>query len=199
MTAYEEEERAYVAGKDPVMKELVERFGRLEIRVSGDIFADLVSDIVGQMLSNRVAEVIVGRLRALAGGLTPEKLLAKTLEEIKNCGMSARKAEYILALSLDVKEGKYDFSRLDSMTDGEAIAYLMKIKGVGRWTAEMIAEFSLGRKDIFSYDDMALRNGIVKAHGFKTLSKKRFERLRKKYSPYASVASLYYYRLNDEK
>lgn len=85
--------------------------------------------------------------------------------------MSARKAEYILALSRDVKEGKYDFSRLDSMTDGEAIAYLMKIKGVGRWTAEMIAEFSLGRKDIFSYDDMALRNGIVKAHGFKTLSK----------------------------
>ena len=199
MAAYEEEERAYVAGKDPVMKELVERFGRLEIRVSGDIFADLVSDIVGQMLSNRVAEVSVGRLRALAGGLTPEKLLAKTLEEIKNCGMSARKAEYILALSRDVKEGKYDFSRLDSMTDGEAIAYLMKIKGVGRWTAEMIAEFSLGRKDIFSYDDMALRNGIVKAHGFKTLSKKRFERLRKKYSPYASVASLYYYRLNDEK
>ena len=199
MAAYEEEERAYVAGKDPVMKELVERFGRLEIHVSGDIFADLVSDIVGQMLSNRVAEVIVGRLRALAGGLTPEKLLAKTLEEIKNCGMSARKAEYILALSRDVKEGKYDFSRLDSMTDGEAIAYLMKIKGVGRWTAEMIAEFSLGRKDIFSYDDMALRNGIVKAHGFKTLSKKRFERLRKKYSPYASVASLYYYRLNDEK
>ena len=199
MAAYEEEERAYVAGKDPVMKELVERFGRLEIRVSGDIFADLVSDIVGQMLSNRVAEVIVGRLRALAGGLTPEKLLAKTLEEIKNCGMSARKAEYILSLSRDVKEGKYDFSRLDSMTDGEAIAYLMKIKGVGRWTAEMIAEFSLGRKDIFSYDDMALRNGIVKAHGFKTLSKKRFERLRKKYSPYASVASLYYYRLNDEK
>lgn len=199
MAAYEEEERAYVAGKDPVMNELVERFGRLEIRVSGDIFADLVSDIVGQMLSNRVAEVIVGRLRALTGGLTPEKLLAKTLEEIKNCGMSARKAEYILALSRDVKEGKYDFSRLDSMTDGEAIAYLMKIKGVGRWTAEMIAEFSLGRKDIFSYDDMALRNGIVKAHGFKTLSKKRFERLRKKYSPYASVASLYYYRLNDEK
>ena len=199
MAASEEEVRAFVAGKDPVMKELVERFGRLEIRVSGDIFADLVSDIVGQMLSNRVAEVIVGRLRALAGGLTPEKLLAKTLEEIKNCGMSARKAEYILALSRDVKEGKYDFSRLDSMTDGEAIAYLMKIKGVGRWTAEMIAEFSLGRKDIFSYDDMALRNGIVKAHGFKTLSKKRFERLRKKYSPYASVASLYYYRLNDEK
>lgn len=199
MAAYEEEESGYVAGKDPVMKELVERFGRLEISVSGDIFADLVSDIVGQMLSNKVAEVIVGRLRALSGGLTPEKLLAKTAEEIKNCGMSARKAEYILALSRDVKEGKYDFSRLDSMTDGEAIAYLMKIKGVGRWTAEMIAEFSLGRKDIFSYDDMALRNGIVKAHGFKTLSKKRFERLRKKYSPYASVASLYYYRLNDEK
>ena len=113
MTAYEAEERAYVAGKDPVMKELVERFGRLEIRVSGDIFADLVCNIVGQMLSNKVAELIVGRLRALSGGLTPEKLLAKTAEEIKNCGMSARKAEYILALSRDVKEGKYDFSRLD--------------------------------------------------------------------------------------
>ena len=63
----------------------------------------------------------------------------------------------------------------------------------------MIAEFTLGRLNIFSFDDVALQNGIKKAHGYKTLSKQRFERLRKKYSPFASVASLYYYAINDEK
>ena len=73
------------------------------------------------------------------------------------------------------------------------------IKGVGRWTAEMVVEFTLGRLNIFSYYDVALKNGIMKAHSYKSLSKNRFEILRKKYSPYCSVASLYYYALNDAK
>ena len=108
-------------------------------------------------------------------------------------------AEYIIELSNSILEGKYDFSLLDEMSDDDAIKYLVQIKGVGKWTAEMIVEFTMGRLDIFSYDDVALQNGIKKAHGFKTLSKQRFERLRKKYSPYCSVASVYYYAHNDDK
>lgn len=74
----------------------------------------------------------------------------------------------------------------------------MKIPGVGKWTAEMIAMFSLGRLNIFSYDDVALKNGILKIHcELKTLSKTRFEKLKKLYSPFCSVAALYYYHAND--
>ena len=164
-----------------------------------DVFASLVSSIVGQMLSNKVADVIDGRLRQMVGDYTPELILQKSVEEIKGCGMSQRKAEYIRGLAADVLDGKYDFILLQDMNDEEVVKYLMQIRGVGRWTAEMIAEFTLGRLNIFSFDDVALQNGIKKAHGYKTLSKQRFERLRKKYYPFASVASLYYYAINDEK
>ena len=88
---------------------------------------------------------------------------------------------------------------MKNLSDNEIINYLRQIKGVGLWTAEMISLFSLGKNNIFSYDDVALRNGIMKAKGFKTLSKKRFEMLRKKYSPYCSFASLYFYKVNDDK
>lgn len=135
----------------------------------------------------------------MVGDLTPENVSKLSVDDIRRCGISNKKAEYIIALSNAVFEGKYDFDQLYSMTDEQVIKYLMKIKGVGKWTAEMIAEFTMGRLNVFSFDDVALLNGIKKAHGFKTLSKTRFERLRKLYSPYCSVASLYYYRCNDDK
>lgn len=199
MIEYGKTELDYISAKDPVMKELIAHFGYLGSGSRTDVFSSLVSSIVGQMLSNKVADVIDGRLRQLVGDYTPELILQKSAEEIKGCGMSQRKAEYIRGLAQDVQEGKYDFALLEDMSDEEVIKYLMQIKGVGRWTAEMIAEFTLGRLNIFSFDDVALQNGIIKAHGYKTLSRQRFERLRKKYAPYTSVASLYYYALNDEK
>lgn len=199
MIEYAKTEMDYISAKDPVMKELVAHFGHLGGGERKDVFASLISSIVGQMLSNKVADVIDGRLRQLVGDYTPELILQKSVEEIKSCGMSQRKAEYIRGLAQDVEDGKYDFTLLVDMDDEEVVKYLMQIKGVGRWTAEMITEFTLGRLNIFSFDDVALQNGIKKAHGYKTLSKQRFERLRKKYSPFASVASLYYYACNDEK
>jgi len=83
------------------------------------------------------------------------------------------------------------------MTSEDVTKALRSIRGVGPWTAEMIALFTLGEKDIFSFQDIALKNGLMGAHGFKTLSKQRFEKLRKLYTPYCSIASLYYYRYND--
>lgn len=100
---------------------------------------------------------------------------------------------------LNYSKGEYDFSILNDLDDENVIKYFRTIKGVGKWTAEMLALFSIGRENIFSYDDVALRNGIMKAKEFKTLSKKRFDMLRKKYSPYCSYASLYFYKVNDDK
>lgn len=80
------------------------------------------------------------------------------------------------------------------------IDYLRQIKGVGRWTAEMIALFSLGRSNIFCFDDVALKLGILKAYpDYKTMNKPRFNQLRKKFSPYCSYASLYFYASHDAK
>ena len=182
-----------------MMKELVDHYGMLEKGRVTDVYTSLVFHIIGQMLANTVSEVLISRFITLVGEVSPERVADVDLDSIRDCGISRKKAEYIIDLSKNVVEKVYDFSALDKMTDDEAVKYLMQIKGVGKWTAEMIVEFTLGRLNIFSYDDVALQNGIKKAHGFKTLSKKRFERLRKMYSPYCSVASVYYYVHNDDK
>ncbi|MCI6232366.1 MAG: hypothetical protein MR630_07130 [Selenomonas sp.] len=198
MIAYGQKEMDYLAGKDPVMAKLIAHYGHFKRGVEQTVFSSLITHIVSQMLSNKVGAVLNGRLHALVGAYTPEGILRQTPAAIKGIGISRRKADYIVGLARGTADGRYDFDGLEGMTDAEVVAYLCQIPGVGKWTAEMIAEFTLGRLDIFSYGDAALRGGMVKAHGFKTLSKLRFERYRKKYTPYCSVASLYYYAVNDD-
>lgn len=186
--------------KDIIFEKLFNRYGLIKYEDDSDIFSTIVFHIVSQMLSLKVADVIKKRIISLCdGNVCSEKLLILTREQLRACGISYSKADYILDFAFNYSIGKYDFKYMKNLSDNEIINYLRQIKGVGLWTAEMISLFSLGKNNIFSYDDVALRNGIMKAKGFKTLSKKRFEMLRKKYSPYCSFASLYFYEVNDDK
>lgn len=198
MIQYNKTEMDYLSEKDEVMKQLIQRYGKLNAGHVTDVYTSLVFHIIGQMLSNKVADLLVSRFIDLVGEVAPKAVLSKNIDDIKAIGISSRKVEYILELSKDVQDGKYKFDKFPNMNDEEVITYLMQIRGVGRWTAEMITEFTLGRLNVFSYDDVALQNGMKKAYGFKTLSRKRFEKYRKKFSPYCSVASLYFYALNDD-
>lgn len=199
MVKYSDKEIQYIKSKSDVMNALIERYGHLDMGHLSDVYESLVIHIISQMLANNVASAIIDCLVNKVHDITPESVSKLSIDEFRECGIARKKGEYILELSKSVISGKYDFSLLEQMADKEVIEYLTQIKGVGIWTAEMIAEFTLGRLDIFSYSDIALQNGIKKAHNFKTLSQKRFEALRKKYSPYCSVASLYYYVCNDDK
>lgn len=199
MINYDTKEMIYISNKHPVMKALVDHYGKLKMGKISDVYMSLILHIISQMLANSVSDALIKRFLALVGEINPENVLSVGADAIRECGISRKKAEYILELSNSILENRYDFSLLDAMSDDEAVKYLMQIKGVGKWTAEMIVEFTLGRLNIFSYEDVALQNGIKKAHGFKTLSKLRFDRLRKTYSPYCSVASVYYYAYNDDK
>jgi len=190
----------YLKTRDKVFEMLFNRYGLISIELDKNLFEAVVMNIVGQMLSKKVADKMFDRLLALCdGNLSPDYLKSITRDEIRSCGISFSKADYIIEFANKYYNGKYDFSLLDSLNDLETIKWLRQIKGVGNWTAEMLALFALGKQNIFSYDDVALRNGIMTSKGFKTLSKKRFESLRKKYSPYCSFASLYFYRFNDDK
>lgn len=198
MIQYTDSEMFYVASKDPVMNQLVNHYGHLYRGVNTDIFSSLVQHIIGQMLSNKAAEKINIRFKTKVSKITPENIARCSLTELKESGISRQKATAIRELAIGVCNGKYCFDSFPEMSDSDVINYLMTIKGVGRWTAEMIVEFTLGRLNIFCFQDAALKNGIMKAHAYKTLSEKRFKSLQKKYSPYCSVASLYYYALNDD-
>ena len=190
----------YLKSKDEVFDYLYSKFGLISIDLDTDLFSSVVVNIIGQMLSKKAADNITSRFLTICNNqITAESILTLDRENIRSCGLSYSKADYILEFSKRFANNEFDFSILNSLNDVETIKYLKKIKGVGLWTAEMLALFCLGRENIFSYDDVALKNGIIKAKGYKTLSKKRFEMLRKKYTPYCSYASLYFYRLNDSK
>ena len=106
-------------------------------------------------------------------------------------GMSLRKAKYILGFARRVQSDEFDLEAVRRMDDGQAIAALTSLRGVGVWTAEMILLFCLQRSDVLSYDDLAIRRGLRMLYRHKSLDRERFERYRRRYSPCGSVASLY--------
>ncbi len=187
----------YLSQKDAVLGEIIKQYGILEIELRTDLFASLVSTIIGQQLSNKAAETIVGRVRQVVGEFTTSNFLSIDTTELRKCGVSNQKISYIVDLATKSKVGEIDLESIESLDDKAVIEYLQKIKGIGKWSAEMTALFSLGRMNIFCYEDVALRNAIMKFHSYKTLSPRRFETLRNKYNPYCSIASIYYYHAYD--
>lgn len=190
----------YLKSKDSIFEMLDLKYGLISLELDKNIFESIVLNILGQMLSKNVADKITNRFLNICGNeITAEAIKNIDVEEIRACGASYAKAKYIKEFAERYINNEFDFSVLERMNDIDTIKYLRQIKGVGLWTAEMLSLFCLGRENIFSYNDIALKNGIMKAKGFKTLSNKRFEALRKKYSPFCSYASLYFYRFNDDK
>jgi len=191
--------KEFLIKRDSCFILLFKKYGFLRCSSDGDVFKAIVLHIIGQMLSKNAAQTIFNRFDSLCNHeITPYRITELEREKIRKCGISYSKADYILEFANDYLRKKYDFSTLENMDEKSIISCLTKIKGVGKWTAEMISLFVLGRTNVFSYDDVALRNGIMKCKHFRTLSKKRFEALRKKYSPFCSYASLYFYKCNDD-
>ena len=198
MIEYSEVEMQYVASRDPIMALLVTHYGHLIRGSSTDVFSSIVFHILGQLLSNTATKRILSRFTDHFGEISPERLAQSSLSEIKSCGTSRQKATAIHELALNTVNGIYTFDNLQYMDDESVINYLMGIKGVGRWTAEMVTEFTLGRLNMFCFQDVALKNGIKKAHNLDYLDESFFYQLKEKYSPYCTVASLYYYAINDD-
>lgn len=189
----------FLKSSDSVFNKLIEKYGLFETHSSFDLFSSFVFHFIGQMLSNKVADVLWTRFVNLVGEVEPHNILNVPDDKIRNIGISRAKIEFIKSFCNDIINKKIVLDSLNSLSDDELIRTLTKIKGVGEWTAEMIALFSLGRENIFPFKDVALKRGIMKCHpNFKTLSKTRFEKLRKLYSPYCSYASLYFYKVNDD-
>lgn len=194
---YGEREISFLSRKDKRLGRLIENTGYLKCEVSKDLFDSLIGYIATQQISNRAAETVRMRISKKFGIVTPEKLMSISDEEVKSVGISMRKALYIKELGKAVFSGKLDINRLTALPDEEVASHLTAMKGIGDWTAEMFLIFSLGRMNIISYKDFAIRKGIMKLYGLKELDKEVFEKYKKRYSPYGTVASLYIWNLSE--
>ncbi len=179
---------------DPTLKPIFAKTKIVEFELESDHFLALVSAIVSQQLSGKVAQAIYKKVDAFfSGEITPEKILAADIEDMRKLGLSYRKAEYIKSIATHVMDGTVRFDTLDEMSDEDIIEMLVKIKGIGRWSAEMFLMFALGRPNVFSSGDFGLRKALSMLYG-EEISVDKANELSLKWDPYKTVVAYYLWR-----
>ena len=179
--------------KDSVLKNYMDRVGTIERWYEDDFFLALLESMISQLVSTKTADTIYQRLLRKVKKLTPENLLNCSDEEIRSCGISLKKVQNMKVLAQDIVDQKLNLEELKKASNGEIIEVLTKYSGIGLWTVEMLLIFTLQREDVISYGDFGIRGGIQKLYGIEKLTKKQFNEIKEKVSPYGSLASLYYW------
>jgi len=188
---YGEKEIEYLKKKDKQLAAVIDQIGMIKREVNPDLFAALVHSITGQQISSKVHQTVWKRMQEGLGTITPETISQLSLEEIQAFGMSFRKAEYILSAAQKIIFKEFDINSLHDLSDEEVCAKLTELKGVGVWTAEMLMIFSMQRRNILSYGDLAIQRGLRMIYHHRQIDREKFNKYWKRYTPYASVASLY--------
>lgn len=185
----------YLAAHDPVLGAAIARIGHIDRVVIPDLFAALINSIAGQQISGKALATVWARLCDRLGEITPAAVLAAGEDNLRACGLSGRKAGYMLAAARAVQDGTLPIHSLVEKSDEEIICTLTALPGVGRWTAEMLLIFSLERPDVLAFDDFGIRKGICRLYGLDELTRAQFAVYRARYTPYATVAGLYLWEI----
>ena len=194
---YGDEEVAYLKSRDKKLAAAIDAVGHVFREMEGeDLFAGVVHHIVAQQISAAAQATVWARMQDSLGCVTPEAVNAATVEELQSCGMTFKKAGYIKRFADKVVSGAFDIDAVEHMSDTEAIAALSSLDGIGTWTAEMLLLFNLGRPDILSFGDLAIHRGMRMVYHHRKVTRQMFERYRRRYSPYGSVASLYLWAIS---
>ena len=188
---YGETELSYLKKKDKRLCEIIDRIGHIHRAVDPDLFASVVHHIIGQQISTKAQANIWQRLQDMLGEINEKTILNVGISNLQKLSMTFRKAEYITDFAQKVHTHAFDLETVQQMTDEEAIKKLSTLKGIGTWTAEMILLFCMQRPDIFSYNDLAIHRGLRMVYHHRQIDRNRFEKYRRRFHPYGSVASLY--------
>ncbi|HOQ94939.1 MAG TPA: DNA-3-methyladenine glycosylase 2 family protein [Sphaerochaeta sp.] len=186
-----ETEMTYLGEADPILGGIITHLGPIKRRGDDDLFSSVVRHIVGQQISMAAQATIWGRMGEALGTIDEAAVNAAGIDTLQGFGMTFRKAAYIHAFSRQVLDGSVDLEALSRLDDERAITALMQVKGIGRWTAEMILLFGLLRPDVVSFGDLAIIRGMKILYGLDEVDTERFDSHRRRYSPYGSTASLY--------
>jgi DNA-3-methyladenine glycosylase II len=193
---------------DPVLGALIDAVGALPSGRDGrpeldDHYGALVRSITGQQLSVRAAQTIYGRLTARFGGPppTPQEILADEPEELRAAaGLSRAKVSYLRSLAEHVLSGELELERLGELSDDDAIAELVAVKGLGVWTAHMFLMFHLERPDVLPVGDLGIRRAIERAYGLDGLpDPASMEQIAEPWRPHRTLACRYLWRSLDNE
>jgi len=189
--------------KDKKLKKLVESSEPHQLKKRKNICTYLCASIMSQQLSVKVADVIYKRFINLYGGKepTPQQILDTPFEQLRGIGLSNAKVNYVKNVAQFEIESGMDAKKLGKMDNEEVITYLTQIKGVGRWTTEMLLMFALGREDVFAVDDLGIQNAMIKLYKLDNSDKKKFRidllKISEKWSPFRTYACLHLWQWKD--
>ena len=187
--------RRTLARRDPILRDLMRRHGACGLADSQhtDPFQALVHAIISQQLSTRAAATIAARVDALVKGLPDAVRLAAVSDaQLRSAGLSGQKVSYLRDLCERIAAGSLPLETFDGLPDEEVIAALTRVKGIGRWTAEMFLMFRLHRPDVLPVGDLGIVKAVQRAYRLRTLpSPTRLLRLGESWRPYRSVACWY--------
>jgi DNA-3-methyladenine glycosylase II len=196
--------RRWLLRRDPVLAPVIRTHkGRSPLDVpSVDPFSALVRTITSQQISTKAAATIHGRLVALMPGgvATPDALLSISDDQLRAAGLSRQKCAYLRDLGLKVTSGELPIHALDELTDEQVIEAIVKVKGLGRWSAEMFLMFRLRRPDVLPVDDLGIVVAIQRLYGLRKRPKAdRIRKIGEVWRPYRTVACWYLWRSLEKK
>ena len=189
--------------KDKKLREVLAEQDPFELKTRKNICLRLCASIMSQQLSTKVAEVIFKRFLQLYDGAepTPQQIVATPFEQLRGIGLSNAKTQYVLNVAQFAIDNSLDDKLLKKMSNEQVIELLTQIKGVGKWTVEMLLMFTLGREDIFSIDDYGIQTAVKKIYALDDSNKKAFRekmlKISAKWKPYRTYACLHLWRWKD--
>ena len=188
--------------RDEKLKNLIKHHGVFTLNKQKNLCLYLCYSIMSQQLSTKVAKVIKQRFLDLYGGEpTPRQIIDTPFEKLRAIGLSNAKVSYVQNVARFEIEKGMDHKKLVRMSDEEVIKYLTEIKGVGRWTVEMLLMFALGREDLFAIDDLGLQQAVIGLYDLRHRKKKtmnaRILKIAEQWAPYRTYACMYLWRWKD--
>ncbi|NIF81140.1 DNA-3-methyladenine glycosylase 2 family protein, partial [Paraburkholderia sp. Cy-641] len=196
--AYWDKACADLVKRDRILKKLIPKFGPVHLLSRGDPFVTLARSVVGQQISVAAAQAVWARVEAACPKLVPQQFLKLGPEKLTACGLSKRKAEYVLDLAQHFVSGALHVGKWTSMDDEAVIAELTQIRGIGRWTAEMFLIFNLSRPDVLPLDDLGLIRAIsVNYFSGEPVTRSEAREVAANWEPWRTVATWYMWRSLD--
>lgn len=190
--------------KDPKMAPVVRKYGMVDLsayhRRAGSIFARLMRSIIYQQISGKAAAAILARVASLFpnGKPTPEYLAKIPDAKLRSAGLSPQKIKYVRDLAEKYLDGTINEKLFPKMTSEEIIEHVVRVKGIGVWTAHMLLIFTLYRRDILPWGDLGIQKGFKEVYGLRKLpDKKQMEKIARPWLSHATAASWYLWRVAD--
>jgi len=183
--------------KDPKLAKVIKQVGSFEIKIQKNRYQSLVEAIINQQKSGSAAKSITKRIRGIYSSKFPKPIdvVRTSNPKLRKTGLSGMKVLYIKELSKKIDSGEVKMRTISKLDNDEIIEILTRVKGIGRWTAEMFLIFSLGRMDVLPVDDLGLKKGIQLLYSMNRLpTKQEMERFAKKWQPFRSVATWYLWK-----